>query len=333
MVKRWVKFLLFLSLFAGICIFCRQKQDPYTHLPKELAELNRQIDKHPKDAKLYQQRSQYYYYQGKVEEAYQDILQSIKLEPNNSNFQITLSDIYFVKKETDLAEEALLKAISLNPKNNEARLKLATLYMHLKMFTESETVLAEAVELQPHNPQAHIIRAFVSKFKGDTTAYIRMLQLAIDQDPSNVSAFLELGYFFQQKKDSIAEIYYKNALLADPSNEEINYNLGLLYQDLGHWDKAEEQYRLLLQISPNNKLALNNIGWLKLTKNEFEEAVLWFSRAIQQDSLFVNAICNRGISYEYLGDTDLAKKDYLKALQINPNYEAAKNKLNQLKKR
>ncbi|MDL2308469.1 tetratricopeptide repeat protein [Bacteroidales bacterium OttesenSCG-928-B11] len=296
-----------------------------------MAELNKRIEKNPKDDEALYQRAIYFYYQGKMVEAQEDILQAIKLNPLSSTYQVLLSDVYFSQKETDRTEEALQKAIVLDPDNNEARLKLAELYFHLRMYEECDVIIKEAVEKQPHNPKAHLIRAFSLKERGDTTGYLRMLQLTVDQDPKEVKAFLELGYFYQQKLDPIAINYYNNALMVDPNNVEINYNLAVLYTDLGSYEKAIDHYNIILQINPNHKFALNNLGYVMLEYEEkYDDAVAYFTKVLELDSLFSPAICNRGLAFMQLQQYDNARQDFLYCRSIDPQNEIAVEGLNDL---
>ena len=54
-VSIWVG-LLFLATIL-VLGGCKKGKDTYKDLPKELAELSRQIDKHPKKSELYYQRN------------------------------------------------------------------------------------------------------------------------------------------------------------------------------------------------------------------------------------------------------------------------------------
>ncbi|MDR1757957.1 MAG: tetratricopeptide repeat protein [Bacteroidales bacterium] len=319
-------------LVLGLITSCKHRHDQkYSRLPKELSALCEQIDRHPDDVDALYRRASYYYRQGEPEPAKADILTAIKLKPAQATYYILLSDIYFSERETDLAEENLQKAIALSPDNNEARLKLAELYFHLNMLEDCYRTLDEAIARSPHNPRAHLIRAFCLKEQGDTTGYLRMLSLAIDQNPKEIKAYLELGYFYQQKNDPVGIAYYQNALKVDPENTEINYNLALFYQELGQLDKALEQYNILLQINPNNPGAFNGIGYIKLNyRDEFEDAIQYFTRAIAQDSNFVMAICNRGIAYTYLKEYDKARTDFKTCQKIDPDFEPAAKELRAL---
>lgn len=318
-----------ISIFLLSC--GSKKENNYASLPKELAELSQKIDKSPKNAELYYLRAQYLYEHKEIDKAQADILKSIALAPNVAKYYIALSDIYFAQRKTDDTEEMLQKAIRIEPENNEARLKLAELYFHLKMFEDCQKELDEALQKQNYNPRVHLIRAFLLKEQGDTTGAIRMLQLTIDQDPKEVKAFLELGYIFQKRNDPLAISYYQNALLVEPKNSEIRYNLAMMYQELDEIEKAKEEYKQLLIFEPKHPKALHNVGYIDLVyEQNYEEAIAFFTKAIELNPQFFHAICNRAIAFEKLGQYDNARQDYLYSLKLKDNFEPAIEGLNRL---
>ena len=332
--KKIVNPLLFvLSFLLIFSSSCHNNAEKYKDMPVELVELSKQIDKHPKNDILYFKRADYYFNEKNFDSALADILKAIELNPDKSVYYILLSDIYFVQRETDLTEETLEKAIAKDSENNEARMKLAELYFHLNMLPDCYRVLDEAVAVKPHNPKAHLIRAFCSKEEKDTINYLRLLQLTIDQDPKEVKAFLELGYFYQQQLNPLALNYYSNALQVQPRNIEINYNLAKLYQDLNEWEKAEEQYKILLQIKPDHIGGLNNLGYLKLIHEEnYDEAIAYFTKVLEIEPSFIPALCNRAIAFMEKKEYDYAEQDYRNCLALNPQYEEAIRGLNHLDK-
>ena len=330
-MKRPLIILLLCTLMAFTGCHSDKK---YAALPSELAGLCKEIDKHPKRAELYYQRADYYYYHQDVEKGVADMQTAIRLQPDSSKYYVKLSDLYFAQRETDLAEEMLQTAIRKQPDNNEARLKLAELYYHLRMMDQCGKTLDEAVALQPYNPKAYLIQAFMMKDQRDTANYLRLLQLVIDQDPKEIKAFLELGYFYQQHNNPLAISYYQNALNVDPNNVEIRYNLGKMYQDMGQLEEAEQEYKTVIEIDPENIPALNNLGYLYLDEEiaRYEEAADLFTQAIEANPNFVYSVCNRGVAYEYLGEYDKARRDYQTALKLERNFEPAISGLNRLDK-
>jgi len=323
------KFLLISILIACVCGFsCKSKKYDNLHAP--LAELCRKIDKSPKNSDLFHQRAEYYYGKKQIDDALADILHAIKLDDNKSTYYITLSDIYLSKNETDLVEEMLTKAISID-NNNEAYLKLSELYLYQFMYKECEETLEKAIRLQNHNPKALLTKAILLKETGDTVGWLRMMQLVIDQDPNEVLAYADLACYFQDKLDPLAISYYKNALAIKPNDKILNYNLGKLYQDLGEYDLAIELYHNLLSIDPRSYPAYNNLGYIALNfEDNYEEAVRFFTKAIEIDSMYDQAWCNRGVAYEYLEDWARARADFLQCRKINPNNAGAIHELNRL---
>lgn len=322
-----------ISLIIVLLIFngCGSNKK-YENMPAQLAELSKQIDKNPKKGDLYQLRAEYYYRNHQVDDALADILHAIKLDGNKSSYYVTLSDVYFAKKETDLVEEMLQKAIAID-NNNEAYLKLAELYLILRMYTQCNETLDNALRLKNHNPKVHLTRAFLLKDQGDETGYVRMLQLCIDQDPKEIIAFTELADFFGEKLNPVAVSYFKNALEVNPNDKILIYKLGKLYQDLGELDAAKEQYQTLLSIDPESYPAYNNLGYIALVyEDKYQEAIRFFTKAIEINPSYAQGWCNRGLAYQYLKDYDKARSDYMQSKKIDPDYKNAIDLLNDLDK-
>jgi tetratricopeptide (TPR) repeat protein len=324
------RFLFFsIIVIALLCSFsCKSKK--YDNLPPPLAELCRKIDKSPKNSDLYKERAEYYYLAKKMDDALADILHAIKLDDKKSTYYVMLADIYLAKKETDLVEEMLLKAIAID-NYNEAYLKLAELYLYQYMYKECDETLEKAILLQNHNPKAFLTKAIMLKETGDTTGFLRMMQLVIDQDPKEIIAFTILGNFFQAQNNPIAVSYFKNALEINPTDKILNYNLGRMYQDLGELELAKEQYQNLIAIDSNSYPAYNSLGYIALVFDDsYEEAVKWFNKAIKTNPNYDQAWCNRGIAYEYLQEWQKARADFMKCLEINHNNQNAITELNRL---
>jgi tetratricopeptide (TPR) repeat protein len=185
--------------------------------------------------------------------------------------------------------------------------------------------------LQNHNPKAYLTKSILLKEKGDTTGYLRMMQLVIDQDPKEVIAYASLGEFFQEKLNPLAISYYKNALAITPDNKILNYNLGILYQDLGELELAKEQYENMISMDSRSYPAYNNLGYIAFYyEDKYEEAVRYYSKAIEINPNYYQAWCNRGLAYEYMDEYEKAREDYLQCLKINPHYENAINCLNNI---
>jgi tetratricopeptide (TPR) repeat protein len=256
---------------------------------------------------------------------------AIRLDSTNSSFYVKLSDIYFAMANVEMTEEILEKALALDNKNNEACLKLAELHFLVEDYNLAQKDVKKAIELQTHNPKAYFISAWIFREQGDTLAAIRNYLIAVDQNPDYFDAYMELGVLYHYRHDPLAIDYYNNALNVKPNNVQALYNIAMFYQEAGNYEKALERYRMILQVEPQNKHALHNMGWVYLKGEEkYEEAVVFFTKAIQLDTNYIEAIYNRGLSFEKLKEYENARQDYMYSLRLQNNYPLAVEGLNRL---
>lgn len=329
-----------LSLFGFILIVCcschhqsDKQKDKYAAYPAELGKLCREIDQDSDNPENYYLRALYYFNNGVTDSAFADIFSTLKIDTNQAKYYVLLSDLYFSQRETDLTEEMLQKALSKDAQYNEAHLKLAELYFFLKMYKEANVELDNALAINAYNPKAHLIRAYILKEQGHIEEAKRLLQLCIDQNPKEIKAFLELGYLYQIENNPICLQFYRNILNINPYNFDANYNTAMFYQEHEEYEKAMNQYKILLQADPNNKYALHNMGWIYMVvENKNKEAVAFFTKAIESDSTYVEAICNRGIAFENLKEYDKARQDFQYSCKLYENFEPAIKGLNRLDK-
>lgn len=336
--------ILMAAVAIGCCLSSCKKgkdSDGEKTTVDSLAYFTEQIKAHPKDAVWYYKRAKFQFEHNFVQEAYGDILKCVKLDNAKADYYVLFADIDYARQDFDGSEEHLQKALQLEPDNNEVRLKLAELFYYRAraipaLYDEALKLLEEARTQQPHNPKAYLIEAMCYKEKGDTTQYLHRLQMVIDQDPKEVKAHLELGYFYQKHLDPLGIDHYQNALHVDPANAEINYNLGLFYRDLGRSEEAKEQFQHLVSILHSGEYVANayyQLGYFAMQEADYKEAVAMFTKAIETDPQFVDAYAARGETYENLAQFDQARADYNRALQLVDNFEPAIQGLNSIDKK
>ena len=330
------KMLYGAAIIIGCFLSCKHPAPNYQSIAGNVEALTNAIAKDSSDAQLYYLRADFYYTHKQIDLALKDALSAVRLDSLNATYYVLLSDIYFAQKETDLTEETLQKAITIDKKRNDARLKLAELYYFEQMYDQCIATIDEATKLNAYNPTGYLIKAFCYKDKRDTANYLRMLYLVKDQNPKEIKVHLELGYYYQQKKSPEAIPHYQNALIIDPNNEEVHYNLGQLYYELDDIENAKEQYNILISLDTKSiysKNALYNMGYIAMNVDkDLNEAINYFSKAIEQDNLFAQAYQARGEAYENLQKYDEARSDYEKCLKIDINNEAALAGLNAIDK-
>jgi len=329
----WILFIF--SLLLSSCQPVSEKkganEQNSANLPSELKALNNKIISDSLNPEHYYFRSRYYIDQKDINRALADINKAIQLDEKKSDYFVALSEIYLSMGRVPNCLEALKKAEELDPENDNALLKLAEVNLILKDYANTFKYTERALDHDQINPKAHFIRGYAYMELGDSSLAIQNFQAAADQDQNYYEAYLELGALYSAQKNSLAASYLQTATRIEPGRGEAYYMLGLAYQEQENIPKAIETYEKLLAVSPDFKEAHYNLGYINLVYlNDFEEAIIFFTRTISLDSIYTDAYFNRGYSYELLGDYINARKDYQKALDLFPNYERSIKGLNRL---
>ena len=162
---------------------------------------------------------------------------------------------------------------------------------------------------------------------------IKQLKPLVDQDPSDMRAYLALGGVYASKEDyrgaadvydrAVAQIEAKKVNLPkDPSsaaNWNIYYQRGIAYERLKEWPKAEPNFRRALELFPDQPQVLNYLGysWIDMNMN-LKEGMDMISKAVElrpSDGYIVDSL---GWAHYRLGQYDDAVRELERAVSLKP---------------
>ena len=95
----------------------------------------------------------------------------------------------------------------------------------------------------------------------------------------------------------------------------------------GKLKEAENLYKSILESSSNNFEVIHYIGIVKIQLKQFEEAIVWFNRAISINPNNHSVFNNLGVCYRELKKYNEALNNFKIALNIKPDYAEAYNNL------
>ncbi len=328
--------LIVVVLFAS-CGSEQKKSPDLQNIDSESTELeliNKELKADSTNPDIYNLRAKYYLKNNQLNNALADINKSIQLDEENHIYYLTLSDIYLALGQGEKCEEALQKSFRLSDEDIELLLKLGEINFILKDYKDVIKYLNLALEIDDKNPTAYLIKGYAYLEGGDTARAIDNFLISRNNDENNYDANMQLGLIYSRKKNKLAVDYFNTALQINPNSIEALYALAMFYQNTFEIDKAIKNYDKILAIDSANANALYNTGYIYLVFSEdFSRASNYFTRAIQADSTYVNAWYNRGYCKELLGNFNDARMDYQKALDLHTNYQKAIDGLNRLDKK
>jgi TolB-like protein/DNA-binding winged helix-turn-helix (wHTH) protein/Flp pilus assembly protein TadD len=168
-------------------------------------------------------------------------------------------------------------------------------------LAKAKEMAIKALALDETLAAAHNALAAVHFNQYDWAGAEREFTRAIELNPSYVTAHLWHGYFLEalgQQSANLAERKLGQEL--DPLSLAAGTGLGSAYFYLGQYDRAIEEQRKTLELSPNFDQALVNLGEVYEAKAMYADAIVAYGKAGAQGSL--------GHAYAASGRKDEARK-------------------------
>ncbi len=329
-----------LILFLGILVSCQQKgkvsdsagqTEPADTISIRIAELSELLSKNPGNALLLNERSALYSKKENYNEALKDALTAVEIDSTTSDYYITLADAYMGLGKLQPSLQNLFRATELDAGNVKALVKLAEIHIIFRDYKKAVEYIDKVIKLDELEPKAYFLRGVVMLENADTVKAILNFQKAVDVNQEYFEAHLQLGMLYAGKKNKLAVDYFNNALNIQPDNLDVAYYLALFYQETGSYEQAIQMYEGLLVKDPSYYYALYNIGYINLVYlNDYPKAVEYFTKVIELKPEFTDAWYNRGFAWEMQKNVENSRKDYIKALELTPNYEKAVDGMNRI---
>ena len=250
-------------------------------------------------------------------------------------------------------EEAKLileELVDEDDENAEVQFLLGSTYLMMKDYESAIDHLEEAVELNDENPLYHVRYARAITFIINDVNPFRQMSLAgdmkysyqraVELDPEDIEARVGLANFYAQAPgiaggdDKIAR-YHARWLI---ERGEVNGNFVMLriYQKEERADSALLVCKALensLGMDPKYYGFYNTYGYLLLSLDRPEEAVEKFKIQVELAPAKANPYDSLGDGYLAVGNKKSAMENYRKALEIDPEMESSREKLEKLEKK
>lgn len=122
--------------------------------------------------------------------------------------------------------------------------------------------------------QAFVFLAKAYLSKGDTTQYLKVIDKGREKYPDASCILIEqINYYLTTDKIEEAKEKLILATQKEPNNKLLYYNLGVIYDKLKQYDKAEESYKKAIEIDETYFDAYYNLG--ALYYNRAAEIIEW----------------------------------------------------------
>ncbi|MEZ5345977.1 MAG: protein kinase [Pyrinomonadaceae bacterium] len=210
------------------------------------------------------------------------------------------------KKYVPLAKNAAIKALELDPNLAEAHATLGYLLTTYDFnWKEAEREYRIAIDLSPNNSTSHQWFAEHLAFRGDISAALKEISIALELDPFSLAGNRMKGNIlgFAAKYDE-ALVQLKKTEELYPGDALVKYNIGDIYAAKGMPSKAIEQYIAALKLDGKTpeeirrlKSAFDKNGWKGFWGLYLKELLAKRDSRIEQGGDFF--VSSESIAYAY----------------------------------
>lgn len=251
------------------------------------------------------------------EDAEQNLLKSLEIEPNQEAVLDVLYDLYYENRDYQKAEGIIKELIPFNAQYKE---DLARLYSATQRYDEALALIEELDNEKGRDLYRNQLKAQINKRSGRNTLKKEALNKELEQNAASEQDFLKLIYLYSDQGDT--EKAYEAALKLqeiNPTSDAVQLALYKIDISKGNTDKAIEAMTRVLnskKISAKAKHRVLNDFLLFVNENptygpQLEAAITTFDSQVTDSNIYKNL----GAYYSKKGAQEKALPYLIKALK------------------
>jgi tetratricopeptide (TPR) repeat protein len=228
------------------------------------------------------------------------------------------------RRGEDVGIVYLQLALYLNPNHALALTSLADIYEGMRKPELAIKTYERVPAASPLATNARVQRALNLDQLERTDEAIGDLEKIVAGDASDREAVMALGNVLRARKKfaECADVYSKaidQIKEADKANWVVYYFRGICYERSKQWPKAEVDMKKALELSPDQALVLNYLGYSWVDQGiNLDEGMKMIKRAVEQradDGYIVDSL---GWAYYRMGNFENAVKYLEQAIELKP---------------
>jgi len=141
---------------------------------------------------------------------------------------------------------------------------------------------------------------------------------AVKKVPTSSKAHFQYAHILEHEGEfEKAEVQYELGLNLTSAHFE-RYPLARLYEKMGRWDKAIDEYQRFLAHSPEFLMARNNLALIYMNKGKLDQAAEQYETGLRYNPAWAEGYNNLAVIYLKSGDKNKAIDNFMEAIKLNP---------------
>ena len=290
-------------------------------LDKAEEQLNISAAEHPEDAGHQLLLGNFYLKTKNKEKAEAAYKKAVAIQPDKSRPLVILAGFYNLTEKKEKALELYRQASAINPGDMNTRIILARFLYRNKKVDEAEKELKEIMDKRPRLASARMLKSEILIFRKEYQPALQLLTSLEKDEPNShrVQYFKGLCYIglgnpnqaaasvykavelkpnYIKAKMLLSEIYFRQQsyeLTIDHTTGVLRLNPNLYralliranaYMALGKVKDAENDYKYMIKLNPDNPTGYYRLAYLKSGMKQFDQADPLLEKAYSLNNKF-----------------------------------------------
>ena len=190
------------------------------------------------------------------------------LRPDSPQAQMRLAGMYLLEKNPSAAEQAWRQALRIQPDFLDAQRALIIFNLQGEKVEESLAIARTVQKQRPNEPVGWLLEGDIGVARKKWADAADAYRAGLKKFPTTEFALKLYSVLSAGEKQSDAASFAKSWLADHPKDTVFIAYLGNIALVKKDYPRAEKQYREVLELQPQNALALNNLAWLSVEQKK-----------------------------------------------------------------
>ncbi len=248
-----------------------------------------------------------------------------ELDPGDLNVTVLMANTYIMADESDKAVNLLREQLAVCDVSVRRKCKTALAVALYKSGNKAEAQkeFDSLLESEPNDPDPLLAQVQLLKDDKDWSKLNEKVINWYGKHPEDSSTPTGIARNLMLLEDSqarkTAEDILRMILKDDSDCAEAISVLAILLQISGHPAESATLYQRLLELEPENIIAMNNLAWIICeVQGKHQQALDLAQRGLKIAPNYYDLIDTRGVIYYRLGEFDKAIRDFNECIKLYP---------------
>ncbi len=245
-----------------------------------------------------------------------------------SRFLITVRDYKGAAEQTE-------QTLGLDPADPEGWEMLTSLYLQTEEYDKARDAIERSLHYYPDNARQHLMLGSIYNQDGDHAKAIEQYKESLSLTPENDVETLSRIYgswgdaLYSMEQPDSAFVYYKKAILYDPTNYlAMNNSAYFMACEGGDLDEALRLIEKVIAVEPEQTTSLDTYAWVLFKRKDYEKAREVIDKVLALDEEQSSDVLDHaGDIYFMDGEPRKAVEFWKKALALDPENEKIMRKI------